>query len=185
MERRLLLLEGEMQRGELLCTDEGCYVLCSVDVPMWDGGVKKVWLCSESGGRVLLGTLVPEQGRFRLRRRISHSSLRCCGVARPDWAQVNPQGTAREWHSLDSLSLADRELSGLLKGCPHGLWKREEQRLLLRFPWHPGEAVPMMSLFCFACPRDGWWEITMEDVLFSPSVSTGWAPGGITRGGNE
>ncbi len=163
MERRILLLEGEVRRGELLCRDEGCYLTCSVDVPVWAGGVKKVWLCGEGGGRVLLGTLVPEGGRFRLRRRLSHSSLRCCGVTRPARALVNPGPEGCPWHALSSLRLPDPALARALRAWPEGLWRRDGTRLLLRFPWRVGDEVPLMSLFCFARPRDGWWEVEVPD----------------------
>lgn len=171
MERRLLLLEGELQRGELLCRDEGCYVLCSVDVPLWECGVKKVWLCSEGGGRVLLGTLVPDGNRFRLRRRVSHSTLRCCGVSRPDWALVNPEGQAGDWKGLASLSLPDSELSRLIHTCPQGLWRREEASLLLRFPWREGQRVPLVSLFCFGRPHEGWWEISLPPQVLKDAAT--------------
>ena len=161
MEGRIALLEGEVRRGELLCRDEGCYVLCSVDVPLWERGVKKVWLCAEGGGRVLLGTLMPEGNRFRLRRRVSHSTLRCCGVSHPDWALVNPGESVQDWRRLSSLSLRDGELKQLLNRYPQGLWRRDGDRLLLRFPWREGQRVPLMSLFCFAQPRDGWWEVEL------------------------
>jgi hypothetical protein len=164
MERRLLLLEGDVQRGELLCRDEGCYMLCCVDVPMWESGVKKVWLCSQGGGRVLLGTLVPEGGRFRLRRRLSHSTLRCCGITRPDRALINPAGPTDDWQGLTSLTVRDPELTKGLRKCPQGLWRRQGDTLLLRFPWHQGQEVPLMRLFCFGTPRDGWWEITLKEA---------------------
>lgn len=165
MERRLLLLDGEVRRGELVCRDEGCYMLCCVDVPMWDSGVKKVWLCSQGGGRVLLGTLVPEGGRYRLRRRVSHSTLRCCGVSRPDCALVNPRSAADDWRGLESLPLEDAELRKALSACPQGLWRREGSSLRLRFPWRSGDAVPMMSLFCFGHSREGWWELELPEPL--------------------
>jgi hypothetical protein len=165
MERRLLLLEGDVQRGELLCRDEGCYMLCCVDVPMWESGVKKVWLCSQGGGRVLLGTLVPEDGRLRLHRRISHSTLRCCGLGPLECARINPQEEERSWHSLSTLSTGDSALDKRLRAHPEGLWRRDESALRLRFPWQAGKAVPMMSLFCFGCSRDGWWEIDLPPQL--------------------
>jgi hypothetical protein len=164
MEQRLLLLEGGVQRGELLCRDEGCYMLCCVDVPMWESGVKKVWLCSQEGGRVLLGTLVPEGGRFRLRRRLSHSTLRCCGISRPDCARINPESSSDGWRSLSSLTVRDAALAKQLHECSQGLWRRQGDTLLLRFPWRQGEKVPLMGLFCFGAPRDGWWEITLNGV---------------------
>jgi hypothetical protein len=167
MERRVLLLEGEVRRGELLCRDEGCYMLCTVDVPKWENGVKKVWLCSQGGGRVLLGTLLPEGDRFRLRRRVSHSTLRCCGVSRADLALVNPEGSAPDWKGLSSLSLPDPELSRQLREHPQGLWRREGETLLLRFPWRAGQRVPVMSLFCFARPRDGWWEVELPAGMYN------------------
>lgn len=163
MERQILLLEGEARRGALLCRDEGCYLLCTVDAAVWEGGVKKVWLCGEGGGRLLLGTLVPENGRFHLRRRISHSSLRCCGVTPPFRALVNPGPEGSAWHSLSSLRQVNPALLQALRAWPEGLWRWEEGRLLLRFPWRQGEAVPLMHLFCFGQGQDGWWEVEVPE----------------------
>lgn len=162
MERRLLLLEGETVRGELCCRDEGCYLLCSVDAPVWEDGVKKVWLCGEGGGRLLLGTLLPERGRYRLSRRLSHSSLRCCGLHRLSRAEVNPGPEACPWRDLAHLSPPrDAALARALRSAPQGLWRRDGDRLLLRFPWQPGEPVPLMSLFCFGRATEGWWELSL------------------------
>ncbi|MCD7838951.1 MAG: hypothetical protein LUG65_08595, partial [Clostridiales bacterium] len=83
MERELPLYEKGVLQGHIRCKDEGCYMTFSVDTPLLGDGVKKVWLFSDSGGRLLLGTLVPEGQRLRLRRRISHSDLRCRGMAVP------------------------------------------------------------------------------------------------------
>ncbi len=161
MEHRLSLLEGSTRRGEILCQDEGCYITYSIDVPQWDDGVKKVWLCSESGGRMLLGTLIPEHRRFRLRRRVSHSTLRCCGMTRPDFGTVNPQALSGQWRSLRTFHSVDPVLSEGVTANPHGFWRREDQSLMLRFPWQPGQPVPLTSLFCFGTYQNGWWQISM------------------------
>lgn len=161
MEQKLPLLEGDNRRGEVRCRSEGCYITYTVDTPVWDNGVKKVWLCSDAGGRLLLGTLVPEKGRLQLRRRVSLSTLRCCGMGRVDYAAVAPQPPREQWRSMRSFSTKDPVIQQGIASHPNGFWREDDGCIRLRFPWLPGEPVPLVSLFCFALPRDGWWEITL------------------------
>lgn len=164
-EKTLPLTEDGVHRGTLLCRDEGCYVTFSVNVPLWDRGLKKVWLVSESGGSLLLGTLVPEQGRLRLSRRLSHSTLRCCGMAEPAGAQVNPKAEPeREWQSIRTLKTPDPVLKDGLSGLEQGTWRRRQGQLELRFPWKVGEPVPLIGLFCLAEAGDGWWKVSINEA---------------------
>lgn len=156
MERELPLYENGVLRGHILCKDEGCYMTFSADTPLLGGGVKKVWLFSEGGGRLLLGTLVPEGQRLCLRRRVSHSDLRFRGMAAPTSGQINPQEDAGGWRGFATLRTQDRALAAALVGAEGG-WRKGEDGLELRFPWQVGQAVPMVSRFCLGQPGDGWW----------------------------
>ncbi len=160
MERELPLYENGVLRGHILCKDEGCYMTFSVDAPLLGGGVKKVWLFSDGGGRLLLGTLVPEGQRLRLRRRVSHSDLRFRGMAAPTSGQINPQEAAPGWSSLSTLPLHDPELVAALAGL-QGSWRRDGDSVELRFPWQVGQAVPVVSRFCLGQPGDSWWRLRL------------------------
>ncbi len=160
MEQELPLYENGVLRGHILCKNEGCYMTFSADTPLLGGGVKKVWLFSEGGGKLLLGTLVPEGQRMRLRRRISHSDLRFRGMAAPVSGQVNPQEDAAGWSSFSTLRLQDAELSAALVGLQGG-WRRDGDGVELRVPWQVGQAVPVVSRFCLGQPGEGWWRLRL------------------------
>jgi hypothetical protein len=164
MERELPLMENGVLRGHILCREEGCYMTFVIDVPLWGSGMKKVWLVSEQGGRLLLGTLVPERSRLRLRRRLSHSALRCCGVPTPVMGQINPQSeTADGWNPIKSLKTRDSVLASGLAEIGQGHWRRRENCLELRFPWCVGQKVPLTSHFCLGEPKEGWWYVKIRE----------------------
>lgn len=167
MEQALPLTEYGVLRGRVIWRQEGCYRIFSVDIPPWDNEVKKVWLLSPGGGRLLLGTLVPESGRLRLRRRLSLSALRCCGMTQPSGAEVNLSTAAppEGWNSIRSLRLRDEALSAALAALPQGQWRSRNGAVDLRFPWSVGQPVPLVSLFCLAAPEDGWWTLTLPAAL--------------------
>lgn len=75
MEHRLEMAGG----GTLTLNREGAYVrLAARRVP--DGkGLYKVWLLGRQGKRMLAGTLAPEEGELRLRRRLSVGQLEQAG----------------------------------------------------------------------------------------------------------
>lgn len=163
MERELPLYENNTMRGHIVCRDEGCYMTFSIDVPLWGSGVKKVWLFSDNGAKLLLGTLAPERQRLRLKRRLSHSALRCCGMTAPSQGQVNPKAESDSWRSIKTLRTTDPVLSAGLAALSQGYWRREGGQLELRLPWSVGQPVPLIALFCLACPQDGWWLVTIPE----------------------
>lgn len=162
-----------MEENGILCGSvdhrtEGCYVVFSVDVPQWGCGMKKVWLTADSGGRMLLGTLQPEQHRLRLCRKISQSALRCCGLEPPTKAVVNPgegetaprrKNVPEGWQSMDSLPLRDERSRGLLQREKGGMWQRQGERVVVRYPWRRGDPIPALPLFRYGSPTEGWWEL--------------------------
>ena len=65
----------ELDGGGRLCVEEdGGFVRCEVTRPNDGHGIYKVWL-DGAGEGFLLGTLAPEGGELRLRRRVSRDSL--------------------------------------------------------------------------------------------------------------
>ncbi|MCD8147066.1 MAG: hypothetical protein LUD84_07320 [Clostridiales bacterium] len=161
MEQELPLYENGVLRGHILCKNEGCYMTFLADTPLLGGGVKKVWLFSDSGEKLLLGTLVPEGQRLRLRRRVSHSDLRFRGMAAPTSGQINPQEDAPGWSGFATLPTQDAELAAALTGLQGG-WRQGEDGVELRFPWQVGQAVPVVSRFCLGQPGDGWWRLLLR-----------------------
>lgn len=161
----LPLLENGTPCGSLQWWDEGCYMVFSLRCPWVGRSLKKAWLVTDGGGRMLLGTLQPEGDVLCLRRRISHSALRCCGMTRPTAAVINPGEAPASptlpdgWEPLSTLTLADTELLSLLRRGGGGIWQRRGGSLFVRYPWRQGQPVPVMPLFCFASPVEDWWEI--------------------------
>lgn len=172
----LPLTEQGNSCGMVELWDEGCYRVFSIDVPRWGGGLKKVWLMSDRGGKLLLGTLQPEGSRFRLCRKISHSALRCCGLTAPTMAAVNPTGNGERpqlpegWQSLDTLTQPDEKTAVLLRQQFGGMWQNRGQSIAVRYPWKTGDAVPVVSLFRYGQRAGDWWEIILpvkQTVTFS------------------
>lgn len=168
MKKTLPLLEHGLSRGMAERRDEGCYAVFTIDVPQWGSGLKKVWLASDSGGRMLLGTLQPELHRFRLCRRVSLSALRCCGMTEPSAALVNPgqqetvfSAAPEGWHTLDTLHGLGENTLTLLKRESGGIWKQENGHILVRYPWRVGDPLPAVSLFRHGTPKEGFWELDL------------------------
>lgn len=169
MEERIPLYERgpggeEHRRGQINCTRQGMYVRFRVNCPVWKGcpPVCKVWL--EQGGRhLLLGTLIPEGTALTLSRRLSVAELAGQGVEQPECAVAcagEPVGRSAvdRWQSLASLPLRPKDpvLGDCLRQAPEeGQWRPEEDHILLRFPWRPGQPYPLLPLFCFGRARDG------------------------------
>ena len=64
MEERMKMRGG----GTLTLRREGARVRMEAERSEDGQGLYKVWLHGDHGGKLLLGTLVPEQGRLMLRR---------------------------------------------------------------------------------------------------------------------
>lgn len=103
------------------------------------------------GGRSLLGTLIPEEGRLTLRRTLSVDALQRQGL----WPvrQVTEeliysfQDSPVRWDDPVLLRAASR--------LPRHTMLRQEDGFTLIFPFEPGKPFPIPALFCFACLRQG------------------------------
>lgn len=166
MNEPLPLSEKGLPVGQVQRRDEGCRTTFSIDLPFRSSEVKKVWLVGEGGERLLLGTLAPEQGRLRLVRTLSHSSLRSAGLERVCAACIAPDEAAPDprWQSLDSFSSRDPLLNETVRSLPEGSWRREGDVLTVRFPWRVGCSVPVCALFCLSEVRDGVWYVRMRNL---------------------
>ena len=72
--------------GTLTLRREGARVRMEAERPEDGQGLYKVWLHGDHGGKLLLGTLVPEQGRLMLRRTLSVDALERAGCWPQFWA---------------------------------------------------------------------------------------------------
>lgn len=156
MERRFSLADG---RGWLTLQDEGLRVRCSGELRDDGRGLYKGYLLG-SGGRFLLGTFLPEQGRLYLRRSLSLDELRRRGMWPPEGAQAElafvpghparPRAPAGWSWEANSARLMGEPLLARAAGNAGAFLRREEGGFLLAFPWPEGTAFPMTPLFCFA-----------------------------------
>lgn len=157
MDTRLPLLEGNRQRGEVLCRQDGLRTLFIINCPRWDDGIHKVWLAGKEGS-LLLGTLMPEGQSLTLRRALSNASLARGGVAVPELGVIDPDSAApparRNREELLSL-LEDEPIRQSAEQCQNLRWQREAGGLRITVPWRPGQPFPLLPLFCFAAWERG------------------------------
>ena len=124
MEERLPLYEKGVSTGILLRREEGLHTAFSAECSQGQG-MRKLWLCGETGERLLLGTLLPEEGRWRLRRRLSRSELQRRSLAGAVWGELVLEGEVQTGPSaaVAQLSLADRSAGAAAAAvlfCPAG-----------------------------------------------------------------
>lgn len=140
--------------GQLYIQDEGGLVCFEATRPDDRRGLYKVWLSGE-GGRLLLGTLVPEGGRLYLCRRMTKAALErggCWPVTAGecllafsfekksgDWTQENhPERLFR-----------DESLRRMVVGRSM-LLRREKEGFTLGARFDPQRSFPIPALFCLA-----------------------------------
>lgn len=151
MEERFPMKGG----GTLTLRQEGLRVHMEAERPEDGKGLYKVWLHGDQGGRLLLGTLAPEQGKLVLRRSLSVGALERAGC----WPQFSvsaplafPFGPQREesWYceQRPARLLADPVLRGQLKGAM--LCRREGDGFSLSDPFRTDRPVRLSALFCFS-----------------------------------
>lgn len=164
MNESLPLTEEGFHRGEVQWASDGCRTTFTIDALFWSAGVKKVWLVGEGGARLLLGTLLPEQGRLRLSRTLSHSALRTAGLERILSAEIEGEAAdMRQWQSLETFTCADSVLTAAVSKLTEGSWRQEGDVLTVRFPWRVGRSVPVSALFCLSEVKDGVWYVRMRN----------------------
>ncbi len=161
IEEQIPLLENGTLCGEIRCRNEGFRTVFSIDVPFWESGVKKVWLIGADGGRLLLGTLMPENGRMRLTKTLSRSTLRSAGTDPPLSGEVNPGSFDGEWRSLNTFFHPDTIIQESVSRLSNGFWKRQDGGMVVRFSWRLDMPVPVTALFCLSEVHGGNWYIRL------------------------
>lgn len=152
MEERLNMGGG----GVLTLRQDGPRVHIEAERPQDGKGLYKVWLHGDQGGKLLLGTLVPEDGALRLRRTLSVSALERAGCwprfrAEADLAFAFGSPSGGRWYCEqhpDRL-VADPVLRARLQGamlCRKG----PEGSFALSAPFRTDRPVRLPALFCFS-----------------------------------
>ncbi len=153
MDGQLPLYEKGVQVGAVRRREEGLY--CVFQAQCFGGeGIRKVWLCSETGKRLLLGTLVPEGKNWGAARRLVRRELELQGVTGRLWGEIvsgETECSACPCQSRDPL------LAKLFAARRDGRWMSDGKNWRVSFSWQVGQPVPWLPLVCFA--RPGWGEL--------------------------
>jgi len=148
----------EGQNGAVTVHQEGDRAVCRAIRTADSGGLYKAWLLG-AGGKVLLGTLIPEGGALRLRRVMEIASLERQGVWPPVGGEVTlaypfvpeaPLPPEWRWTDCPQRLLEDPMLSRCLWGVRRALLRRDMEGFLLAFPWSLHDPFPIPPLFCLA-----------------------------------
>lgn len=144
--------------GAVTVHQEGSRAVCQAIRTADGGGLYKAWL-QGSGGKALLGTLIPEGGALRLRRVVEIADLKRQGVWPPTGAEValaylfTPEAPPPPdwcWTDCPGRLLREPVLSRCLQGVKRALLKRELEGFLLALPWSCHEPFPIPPLFCLS-----------------------------------
>ena len=151
MEERFSMEGG----GTLTVRREGVHVHMEAERPADGRGLYKVWLRGDRGGKLLLGTLVPEGDVLRLRRTLSVGTLERSGC----WPQFRAEAplafpfSARggeTWYCEQHPErlVADPVLKAQISGAM--LCRKEAGGFSLSAPFGTDRPVRLPSLFCLA-----------------------------------
>ena len=166
VEERLPLTRAGELCGELLRREDGLHTTFSARVAR-GAGVQKLWLCGEGGEPLLLGTLMPLGGGWRLERTVSSRTLRERGLTGALRGEITPGPPPGErWQETACsapeappdagqggevpVTPRDALLARLLAGTRRGRWTADGHRWRLALPWRRGEAFPLVPAFCLA-----------------------------------
>lgn len=151
VEERLEMRGG----GTLVLRQEGNRIHMEAERPADGQGLYKAWLHGDHGGKYLLGTLTPENGRLKLYRVVSVGTLERAGCWPQFWAEAplafsfhgQPAGKWYCEQHPDQL-VADPILKSLLGSSM--LCKKEEDGFSLAAPFRIDSPTPLNTLFCLA-----------------------------------
>ena len=144
--------------GFLTLRQDGPRVHIDAERPSDNRGLYKVWLHGDHGGKLLLGTLAPENGMLRLHRTLSVGALERAGCwprfrAEAPLAFVFNSQHHEQWYCEqhpDRL-VADPVLNEQLTGAM--LCRKEREGFSLAAPFRPDRPMRLPALFCLACPE--------------------------------
>ncbi len=156
MEERMAMRGG----GTLTLRRDGLRIHMEAERPADNRGLYKVWLHGDQGGKLLLGTLVPENGRLVLRRTLSVGTLEQAGCWPQFWAAAPlafafaPQNGGT-WYCEQHPErlVADQVLRGQIKGGM--LCKKGEGTFSLAVPFRTDRPLALNALFCL-CQVERW-----------------------------
>lgn len=140
--------------GTLTLRQEGPRVQMEAERPSDGQGLYKVWLHGDRGGKLLLGTLVPESGALRLRRTLSVGTLERAGCWPQFWAEAPlafafaVQGGRWYCEQHPERLVADPVLREQIRGSM--LCQKESGGFSLAVPFRCDCPTPLTALFCLA-----------------------------------
>jgi len=152
MEQRLDMRGG----GTLILQQDGPRVRLTAERRQDERGLYKVWLTGRSGGRFLLGTLIPEGNMLRLKRTLSQGELERAGCWPPAGAEAPlafPFSTEERWYCeqhperFTSDPIIRRRMTGPM------LCRKERGGVRLAAPFRTDGPVALEILFCLAKPE--------------------------------
>ena len=165
MEEQLAMGGG----GVLKLRQEGPRVHIQAERPADGRGLYKVWLHGDHGGKLLLGTLVPEGGALRLSRILSVAALERAGCW-PRFRAEAPLSFAFDarsgggWYCEQHPEqlVTDPLLRARLRGAM--LCRKEEGAFALSAPFRTDRPVRLPALACLARVerRDGQLHMVWE-----------------------
>lgn len=144
--------------GAVTVRQEGENAVCQVIRRADSAGLYKAWLHG-TGGKTLLGTLIPEGGALRLRRVLEIAALERQGAWPPAGAEVvlaypfaseSPPPADWCWTDCPQRLIKDAVVSKSLYGVKRALLKRDMEGFFLAFPWSCHSPFPIPPLFCLA-----------------------------------
>lgn len=141
--------------GILTLRQDGLRVHMEASRPADGKGLYKVWLHGSQGGKLLLGTLAPENGRLVLRRTLTVGALERAGC----WPQFRAEAplafpfagvNTGKWYCEQHPErlLADPVLQKQLSGAM--LCQKDQSGFSLAAPFRPDRPVALPALFCLA-----------------------------------
>ena len=138
--------------GTLAVRQEGVQVRFEASRPGDNRGLYKVWLLGEKGGRMLLGTMLPQGNALHLGRTCSIGALEragCWPLAGAEGVLAFRFGQETGWHGEPHPEryIRDPELRRL-KG--QVVARQMEEGVELAVPFRTDSPFPMPALFCLA-----------------------------------
>lgn len=183
MERQITLSGG----GQLGYTDAGAMVHFNVVRPDDQTGLYKAWIFG-AHGRMLLGTLIPEEGRLHLRRTVSRRTLEMNGcypfiggetaMAFSFQNRQRAQETGWRWESQAEHYLSDPLLQECARKWGKFRHKIARDGFYLAVPIKIQGEFPLIPIFCLGqlMTIEGtphiFWEFDKKGIPVLPHKKT-------------